>query len=226
MMQESLAQRPDISPCPLCGGTAVENFHVDQDRSYRRCRDCHLVFVPAHFQLDPVEEKARYDLHENDPDDPGYRRFLSRLTEPLLERIGPSQTGLDFGCGPGPALPAILAEHGHVVDRYDPFYFDDPAVFYKSYDFICATEVVEHLRRPGRELGRLFSLLRPGGWLGIMTKMVIGREAFRRWHYIRDWTHISFFSRETFEFVAERFGTELIFVGKDVVLMRKMEERR
>lgn len=226
MMQESLAQRPDISPCPLCGGTAVENFHVDRDRAYRRCHDCCLVFVPAPFQLDPIEEKARYDLHENDPDDPGYRRFLLRLTEPLLERIGTGKTGLDFGCGPGPALPAMLAEHGHVVDRYDPFYFDDPAVFYKSYDFICATEVVEHLRRPGRELGRLFSLLRPGGWLGIMTKMVIGREAFRRWHYIRDLTHISFFSRETFEFVAERFGTELIFVGKDVVLMRKMEERR
>lgn len=210
-------------PCPLCGGSEREPFHADPHRAYLRCSTCWLVFVPKRFHLDRSAEKAEYDRHENRPDDPGYRRFLSRLTEPLLERIGTGKTGLDFGCGPGPALPAMLEEQGHVVDRYDPFYFNDPAVFGKTYDFITATEVVEHLRNPGRELERLFSLLKPGGWLGIMTKMVISQEAFQRWHYIRDWTHISFFSRETFRFLAGRFGAELIFVGKDVVLMRTRE---
>ncbi len=199
----------------------MENFHADRHRAYLRCSTCFLVFVPERFHLDPAAEKAEYDRHENRPDDPGYRRFLSRLTEPLLERIGAGKIGLDFGCGPGPAIPAMLEEHGHVVERYDPFYFDDPAVFGKTYDFICATEVVEHLRNPGRELERLFSLLKPGGWLGIMTKLVIDQEAFQRWHYIRDLTHIAFFSRETFEFAAGRFGAELEFLGKDVVLMRK-----
>lgn len=221
MTQKRQFQHPNISLCPLCGGAAVENFHADRHRAYLRCSTCLLVFVPERFHLDPSAEKAEYDRHENRPDDPGYRRFLSRLTEPLLERIGAGKIGLDFGCGPGPAIPAMLEEHGHVVERYDPFYFDDPAVFGKTYDFICATEVVEHLRNPGRELERLFSLLKPGGWLGIMTKLVIDQEAFQRWHYIRDLTHIAFFSRETFEFFARRLGAELIFAGKDVVLMRK-----
>ncbi|MFP4033728.1 MAG: class I SAM-dependent methyltransferase [Desulfococcaceae bacterium] len=221
MTQKRQFQHPNISLCPLCGGAAVENFHADRHRAYLRCSTCLLVFVPERFHLDPSAEKAEYDRHENRPDDPGYRRFLSRLTEPLLERIGAGKIGLDFGCGPGPAIPAMLEEPGHVVERYDPIYFDDPAVFAKTYDFICATEVVEHLRNPGRELERLFSLLKPGGWLGIMTKLVIDQEAFQRWHYIRDLTHIAFFSRETFEFFARRLGAELIFAGKDVVLMRK-----
>ena len=34
------------------------------------------------------EEKRRYDLHENSPDDAHYRRFLSRLLEPLEETWG------------------------------------------------------------------------------------------------------------------------------------------
>lgn len=221
MGQTPPSDSPDAFSCPLCGQGTTVLYHADRMRDYFRCSFCCLVFVPERFHLDPAAEKAEYDLHENRPDDPGYRRFLSRLTEPLLARIGSGKTGLDFGCGPGPALPAMLAECGHAVDRYDPFYFDDPSVFGKSYDFICATEVVEHLRHPGREFDRLFAMLKPGGWLGIMTKRVIDREAFRRWHYIRDRTHIVFFSRETFEYLAERFRAELVFAGSDGVLMRK-----
>ena len=207
--------------CPLCDFGNCPLFFEDRNRVYRRCARCGLIFVPERFHLDREAEKAEYDLHENRPDDPGYRRFLSRLAEPLLERIGPRRKGLDFGCGPGPALAAMLAERGHAVDLYDPFYFDDPSVFEKSYDFICATEVVEHLRYPGREFERLFQILKPGGWLGLMTKLALGRESFRRWHYIRDLTHIAFFRRETFEYLGERFRAETSFVDRDAILMRK-----
>ena len=65
-----------------------------------------------------------------------------------------------------------------------------------SYDFICATEVVEHLHRPGQDLERLWSLLRPGGWMGIMTKLVRDRASFDTWHYKNDPTHVCFFSEE------------------------------
>ncbi len=208
-------------PCPLCRFGEVISFFEDKNRTYLRCPFCQLVFVPGKYWLSGEDEKAVYDLHENDALDAGYRLFLSRLSVPLLEKLDSQRKGLDFGCGPGPTLSILFEEHGHQMDLYDPLYYNDPLVFEKKYDFICATEVVEHLRDPEREFAALFAMLKRGGWLGIMTKLVIDKDAFRRWHYIRDMTHICFYSQQTFYYLAERFNAELYFFANDVILLNK-----
>ena len=214
------ATRTDATePCPLCRHPRGEGYFTDRWRSYLRCPQCRLVYVPPQDWLSLEAERAEYDLHENDPRDPGYRRFLARLSAPLLERLPPQQMGLDFGCGPGPALAAIMAENGHRMDLYDPFYYNEPSVLEQSYDFICATEVVEHLREPERVFTDLFRMLKPGGWLGIMTKLVRSAEAFAEWHYIRDRTHICFYCRDTFVYLAGCFDADLEFIGDDVILL-------
>jgi hypothetical protein len=207
--------------CPLCSRKCAHRFFEDAHRPYYRCPQCVLISVPRPFWLSLDEQRATYDLHENDAGDAGYRRFLSRLSVPLLEKLSPNQVGLDFGCGPGPALPALMEAQGHRMDVYDPFYFNDPTVFQKQYDFICATEVVEHLSDPNDVFGVLFNLLRRGGWLGIMTKLAMDVNAFSKWHYIRDRTHICFYSHSTFEYIARRFDAELTFVAKDALLLQK-----
>ncbi|MFP4560319.1 MAG: class I SAM-dependent methyltransferase [Thiohalorhabdus sp.] len=207
--------------CPLCGSGRTDPFHADARRPYRCCRECGFVFVPPSYHLSPEAERAEYDRHHNAVDDPGYRRFLERLAAPLRERVPAPATGLDFGCGPGPALAAMLREAGYEVAVYDPFYAPDPSVLRPGLDFITATEVVEHLARPGAELRRLAGLLRPGGWLGIMTKLVLDRERFATWHYIRDPTHIGFFSRPTFRWWAATEGLNLEFAGDDVLLLQR-----
>lgn len=207
--------------CPLCNDTDITDFHDDGHRPYRRCRRCLLVFVPPAWHLGAAEEKAEYDRHVNRVDDPGYRRFLSRLATPLLERVAPTARGLDFGCGPGPALAAMLREAGLEVDLYDPYYAPNPAALATSYDFVTATEVIEHLRAPAHALERLWALLSPGGWLALMTKLVIDRERFTRWHYTRDQTHIAFFSRPTMTWLGARWQAEPVFAADDVILFRK-----
>jgi len=207
--------------CPLCRNNGVDVYHSDDRRNYIRCLNCRLVFVPEKYWLNVEDEKAVYDLHRNDPLDQGYRRFLQRLCTPLNERLGAGRHGLDFGCGPGPTLSLMLEAHGHRMDLFDPLYHNNSEVLSKTYDFICATEVVEHLRHPDHIFSALFGMLRKGGWLGIMTKMVLNREAFGKWHYIRDLTHICFFSRNTFDYLADRFDAEIHFVEKDVVLLRR-----
>ncbi len=207
--------------CPLCRSDDSDLFFEDKKRIYLRCYDCKLVFVPKRYWLSVEDERATYDLHENDTHDQGYRQFLSRLCSPLMEKLAPKQKGLDFGCGPGPTLSVLLEARGHHVDLYDPFYYNDPAIFCKQYDFICATEVVEHLHDPNNDFAALFQMLNRGGWLGVMTKLVIDKNAFSQWHYIRDMTHICFYSRSTFEYLAQRFQAELSFAAKDVILLNK-----
>ncbi|MEA3334433.1 MAG: class I SAM-dependent methyltransferase [Chloroflexota bacterium] len=207
--------------CPLCSSDSAELYHNDRWRPYYRCNTCSLVFVPPAFHLSAEKEKAQYNLHENSPDDPGYRRFLSRLFLPMQERLPAGSHGLDFGSGPGPALPLMFEEAGHLVSTYDPFFADDPRLLQQHYDFITASEVVEHLSHPGEVLEQLWQCVRPGGTLGIMTKLVIDREAFASWHYIRDLTHISFFSLDTLQWLAEKWHATIEVVDRDVILFQQ-----
>ncbi|MDI5891651.1 class I SAM-dependent methyltransferase [Halomonas rhizosphaerae] len=207
--------------CPLCASTDTGHFHRDGRRDYHRCRRCALVFVPPDQRLGPIEEKAVYDQHQNAPDDPGYRRFLSRLFDPLRERLPPGARGLDFGAGPGPTLSVMFEEAGHPMAIYDPVYSPDRSVLAGSYDFISASEVAEHLFAPGRELAKLADMLPSGGWLGLMTKRVTDQAAFTRWHYILDPTHVVFFSEATFVWLAGQLGMRVEFPATDVALLQK-----
>lgn len=210
-----------MATCPLCASAETAFYHRDARRDYRHCRRCDLVFVPPVFRLSPAEERAVYDQHENSPEDLGYRRFLGRLFDPLRERLAPGARGLDFGAGPGPTLSVMFEEAGHPMAIYDPFYAPDAGVLEEEYDFITATEVAEHLFAPGEVLARLAGRLRPGGWLGLMTKRTTTREAFARWHYILDPTHVGFFSEASFQWLAESLGMSVEFPAADVVLLQK-----
>ncbi|MDD3609481.1 MAG: class I SAM-dependent methyltransferase [Halothiobacillaceae bacterium] len=208
------------APCPLCG-TQAAFWQADARRPYLRCPLCELVFVPSPWQLDSASEKSEYDKHRNALDDPGYRRFLERPFAALRERVSPPAEGLDFGCGPGPLLARLLEEEGFSIALYDPFYANAPDTLSRRYDFITATEVFEHLREPGRTLQRLLNCLRPGGWLVVMTKRVRDREAFARWHYTHDPTHVAFFSETSFTWIAKQHNLHLDIVGADVIALRK-----
>ncbi|WP_461521335.1 class I SAM-dependent methyltransferase [Porticoccus sp.] len=207
--------------CPLCAAQTIERYFRDRRRDYRQCGRCQLVFVPSHQHLSAAEEKAHYDLHENDPGDLRYRQFLGRLCEPLLERLQLSASGLDFGAGPGPTLSLMFEEAGHNMAIYDLYYAPDDTVLSGAYDFVTATEVVEHLAHPGEVLNRLWSLVKPGGWLGLMTKLVSNRDAFARWHYKNDPTHICFFSQAAFDYVGQQWGAPPVYLHSDVILYRK-----
>ncbi|MBC8478297.1 class I SAM-dependent methyltransferase [bacterium] len=193
--------------CPMCD-TNTNDLVFQDGRDYYLCPLCQLVFVPAHQHLSPGVEKSRYDLHRNHPDDPGYRRFLERLLRPLAERLAPAGSGLDFGSGPGPTLSLMLEEAGHRMSIYDPIYADNPDVLKNQYDFITATEVIEHLYHPLLELDLLWSLLRPGGYLALMTTFSPRRDTFSDWYYKNDDTHVCFFSRQTFAWLARRWQAQ------------------
>lgn len=210
--------------CPVCRGTGCGPFQAVDERSYWRCPDCACTFLDPAQRPGPARERAEYALHRNTLDDPGYRRFLARLADPLLERLPPRREGLDFGCGPAPALAAMLQAAGHRMHLYDPAFHDDPAALQRRYDFITCTEVVEHLHDPAGTFDRLHALLRPGGLLAVMTCFQTDDARFAGWHYRRDPTHVVFYREATLCHVAARLGMAVEVVGKDVVVMVRREK--
>ena len=206
--------------CPLCCSGA-EPFIVLKGRAYYRCGTCEARFLhPAHYPGAEAEH-AYYRLHENDADDPRYRRFLSRLADPLIARLAPGSSGLDYGCGPGPALAAMLREAGHRVALFDPFFVPDRSVLSARYDFVTCSEVAEHFHRPAQEFARLRGLVRPGGWLAVMTCFQTDDARFARWHYVSDPTHVVFYRETTLRHLADSWGWTCTVPAKDVALLQR-----
>lgn len=208
--------------CPVCESGTLQFFQEVRDTVYHRCSQCEATVMDSRHWLTEAQERDVYALHDNHPDDPGYRRFLSKVTAPLLQRLEAGSYGLDFGCGPGPALAAMLEDSGMHVSLYDPFFHPDQATLARRYDFVTCTEVVEHLHRPADVFRQLDRLLKPGGWLAVMTCFQTDDSRFANWHYRRDPTHVVFYRETTLAWLASAYGWDLEVPAKDVALFRKL----
>ncbi len=212
---------------------------VIEQKAYIRCKRCEATYVASNHLPDRQSEYSHYLSHENNIFDPRYRQFLSKLTKPLLSRLHANSSGLDFGCGPGPALAHMMTEAGHKMELFDPFFSpkripppkprlskgnitprpDNP--LNATYDFITCTEAVEHFHFPAKEYARLESLLRPGGWLAIMTSFQDDDTSFANWHYRKDPTHVVFYKEATFKCLAVDLNCTCEIITRNIVLMRK-----
>ena len=196
-------------------------------REFWECENCNLAFVPSEFHLPVSAEIERYLMHDNDPADDGYRQFLSRLWEVLKPRLSDGSTGLDFGCGPGPALAEMMSEDGFKVNLYDPHFFPDRSSLDWQYDFVTCTETAEHLRAPLETFELIDSLLVGGGHLGVMTGMLDDRGEFASWYYQRDPTHIAFYTKQTMSWLGWKMGWEVEFPAPNVtIFMKAVNQRR
>jgi hypothetical protein len=211
----------ELVACSLCSSADVAEIFRDNSRSFYRCENCGLVSVPPQYFLSPDDEKGRYDLHQNNPNDQNYRTFLSRLFNPVVERLAAGAAGLDFGSGPAPTLSVMFSSVGFQTEIFDPFYAPDSGVLQRQYDFITASEVVEHFCVPRRDLDKIWSCLKRNGILGIMTRRTESVSDFATWFYKNDPTHVAFFSVRTFDWLAHRWGAELEVVDETVVILRK-----
>jgi hypothetical protein len=210
-----------MTDCPVCRVPEAHHFATIDGLDYWRCGTCEARFLDARHRPSPQDERAHYLHHENDPLDVGYRRFLSKLAGPMLEALDAGMSGLDYGCGPGPALAAMFGEAGHEVALYDPFFHDDASVLERTYDFITCTEVAEHFHSPAEEFERIDRMLRPGGLIGVMTCFQTDDARFAGWHYRKDPTHVVFYREATVRKIAAQLGWSCNVPTKDVALMRK-----
>lgn len=220
-IREMMFKNNKLYECPVCFGASREFPVATDGRHYRQCVHCEATFLIPAQRLSASLEYAHYLRHNNDPADSDYRRFLDGLRQPLLNVLPGPQSGLDYGCGPGPALASMLREAGHSMALYDPYFHNTPAALEITYDFVTCSEVVEHFYRPAEEFSRLDRLIRPGGVLAVMTGMLTDQIRFLDWHYRRDPTHVLFYTPETMKFLARHHSWRCEFPEKNVVLFFK-----
>lgn len=207
-------------PCFLCHHASHPLPARVRGRQYHDCPNCRLIFMDPQDRLPCEAERAHYRMHNNDPADPAYRRFLRQLADPLMSRLTPGMKGLDFGCGPGPTLSVMLAEAGFEMAVYDPAFADNRAVLDDQYDFVTCTETVEHFHDPRAEWERLHQLVRPGGLLAVMTQPISPDVDFANWWYALDPTHVSLHHPATMDWIAEHWHMTVDRVGETVWIFK------
>lgn len=216
--------------CRLCGAPArplvsvTGSSRFGELSCYERCPGCGYIQLLEDYLPSPLNERSRYLLHRNDPEDSGYRNWLSAFADSALAPYAKAGCEvLDFGSGPNSALRGILEERAYGYTPYDPFFEPCEAWRKRSWPAIVVHEVAEHLRFPGAVLSELAGLLEPHGILALRTRFPPDSpDAFLAWHYRQDSTHIGFFSKDCLKGRGRALGLTIIHEnGEDTLCFEK-----
>ena len=209
--------------CHICNKSTVSFVHDKTGIIYYHCEECEYIFKSPEVYQGFDAQKERYNLHTNDEEDEGYKAYFQRFLDFTLPLVGQPKTALDFGCGASSILSDMLSGTGVDCDYYDPIYHPDTLNKSKKYQLIVSTEVFEHLHQPRDVFESLLGRLEKGGYLALQTQFHPNDvEAFKKWYYHQDPTHIVFFTARTFKILCETSDCEFIGDnGKNMIVLKK-----
>ncbi len=196
--------------CLFCGYGETARVCV-RSRAFFRCASCGGVFLSPEERLDRKAQRERYLFHRNDPDDAGYRTFLTNFASAVLSALPRRpRTVFDYGSGPVPALAGVLdglLGGGTDIRCWDPFFAPGTVFFPGGAELVTCLEVAEHFESPAEGFAGLCRACRPGGAVAVGTLTVPEREKdFERWWYKEDRTHVSFYSGKALDICGLRAG--------------------
>lgn len=210
----SAISNPSV-PCLICGHQTTSFRHPRFDLLFHECPSCEVIFKDQTHHITMDAERKVYDLHQNDINNQGYVTYLTDFIEKAIVPFQPKDHihALDFGSGPGPVLAHIMSETYHFqVDLYDPFYAPKKVFESSMYDVITCTEVIEHIKDPHQTFELFKHHLKPHGVLAMMTLFHPKNHlAFFEWFYIRDPSHIVFYTPKAMEILSSQHGLIMLW---------------
>ena len=210
-----------MKTCTVCKNNKIEFFLNIENLDYWQCKLCKATMLSPIHHISSNKEKKHYLKHNNEIDDTRYRDFLTNLIEPLKDKICVNDIGLDYGCGYAPALADILKKDGFNIELYDPFFFKNENIFFRKFNFITCSEVVEHFFKPYEEFNKIDGLPAGKSWFAVMTSFMTEDYLFKNWYYRRDPTHVVVYKKITFKVIANQRNWELTFPSKNLVFFHK-----
>lgn len=205
--------------CRLCNHE-MYFFSTTRQRDYYRCPNCDSIQLDHTMLLDHDSEKYRYELHNNDIDDPGYQKFVKPITSYILDNFNSNDKGLDFGAGPGPVISKILNDHGYDISQYDPYFFPNDYLLKKKYLYVISCEVIEHFNEPKTSFDLLHNVLPKGGSWVFMTDLYKDKIDFSHWYYKNDETHVIFYTQKTLQYLKKYYGFSDLIINNRLVIFK------
>jgi hypothetical protein len=185
------------------------------------CKKCKGIFRSKSQYLSRTEEKECYLNHENDVTDPNYQKFVSPITNSILDNQKPFELGLDFGAGTGPVISYILKKNNYNIKQYDPYFHKYPKLLQKQYKYLACCEVIEHFHQPREEFRLLKQLLKNGGHLYAMSELYNSNINFKTWQYRRQPTHVFIYQKQTLQWIQKHFKfTNLTIDGRLIIFTK------
>ncbi len=229
--------------CPICKGSAYQPALRTLDFNFTRepfdlvdCESCGLRCTfphPSPEELVRYYQASRYISHDSSGGSlfhrvyRGARRFALSRKKALVERLAPSSTLLDVGCGSGEFL-SFMSHCGYRAEGVEPSpsarskaQAESGCTVTASLNMVAGTErfeiatlwhVLEHFDDPGQCLKRLYALLKPAGHIIIA---VPDRESWDAQHYGPHWAawdtprHLWHFRRKDLRQLLELHGFEV-----------------
>lgn len=210
-----------MSECPLCS-SKLASF----SQKLEKCSLCELV-VKVNV-VSKSEEKERYETHNNNVSDQNYLNYLDKLFN-TLKKYADFKNGdrvLDFGCGPSKGLASLVESLDFDAEievcSYDPYFFNIDINSMKPFDVIYASECFEHFNNPKKTIKEILNVLKVGGILAVGTHFYDGDTDFSSWWYLKDKTHIVFYSSKTIEYISKVYGLKVLFQSKSQLILKKI----
>lgn len=201
--------------CAICRSSTYPILYTTKrsEATYHRCLSCGFTLKDPADVLSEPDELLQYENHNNSINNKGYVSFLNDFLQQAALPFAFGNTCLDFGSGPEPVLAKLLKrDHGFDVDIYDKFYAPGPVYEGKTYDLITCTEVLEHIADPLSVFSLLRKAMHSRTVLSLMTSFrPFSDEEFLVWPYIREATHIAFYTVEAIRRIADQCGLRLIY---------------
>jgi SAM-dependent methyltransferase len=219
-----------LAACPVCGSDAAAPFATKDGHDFLRCAGCGFVYLE---RMPGDGELAA--LYNADGGAQGYdakRRSRARRACMKLPRFFAyawRKDTLDLGCGGGLMVAALgrIARRAVGLDiaaaavaraRADFPRFEFIAADYRAagiadaaFDFVHASEIIEHVNDLAAFMGFLARIVRPGGHVYVTTPDIGHPKvpaAIGDWDVFAPPRHVQFFDRATLTMLFERHGFE------------------
>ncbi|MBE9216079.1 class I SAM-dependent methyltransferase [Plectonema cf. radiosum LEGE 06105] len=203
--------------CPLCKQPG-KPFYADE---FLMCNNCSAIYKNKKNYLSTDAEINRYKQHNNDINDIRYQKFVSPITDYVLNNFTPDQSGLDFGSGTAPVISKILQDNGYNVHQFDPFFSNKTELLKGTYNYIVSCEVIEHFHNPDVEFKLLHKMLKSDGALICMTHLYNKNIDFKNWYYKNDPTHVFIYCQETIEYISDYYGFINFTIDNRLIVLKK-----
>lgn len=206
------------SPSSLFGEAKILNKHLVR---YFRCENCGFIHTETPYWLEEAYFQA---ITKSDIGMLGRNLEMMRAAKNLiLMCFDPTSKFIDYGGGYG-IFVRLMRDEGFDFYRHDPLCenlfaegFDAQAD--TGYELLTAWEVFEHLVDPMAEIEKMLTYSNTIFFSTILLPKS-PKPLDQWWYYgLEHGQHVSFYSRETLQYIAEKHHLELIYSDGTTHLM-------